>query len=177
MTGPGEINVVVQGKRDPQLVRSDWTPVGSIAIEGVVAKQITNVLTDDGYLTELWRADWQLDEAPVGQVFQRVMNPDALSAWHVHLCTSDRLACGIGQLLLVLFDARADSPTCGAVAEFRLGERRPAVVTVPPGVYHGVRNIGSTTAVLVNAVEVAYEYADPDHYRLPADCAEIPYRW
>jgi hypothetical protein len=24
---------------------------------------------------------------------------------------------------------------------------------------------------------VAYNYADPDHYRLPIDAPEIPYQW
>ena len=51
------------------------------------------------------------------------------------------------------------------------------MISIPPGVYHGVRNIGSTPAVVVNAVDVAYDYEDPDHYRVSSACEEIPYRW
>jgi dTDP-4-dehydrorhamnose 3,5-epimerase len=167
----------VVGKQDPQLVRSDWTPSHTVAIAGVSTKSITNVLMDNGSLTELWRADWELDAQGVEQVFQRTMLPGATSAWHVHLATTDRLSCASGQLLIVLFDARVASPTHGAIAEYRLGERRPATISVPAGVYHGVRNVGATAAVLINTVDRAYGYEAPDHYRVPADCPDIPYEW
>lgn len=174
---PDELRLTVVGVRDRQLVRSDWTSVDEIGIDGVDVKLITSVLTDNGSLTELWRADWQLDPLGAGQVFQRTMNRGALSAWHVHKVTTDRLVCAGGQILVVLFDARADSPTTGAIATIRMGERRPGIVTVPPGVYHGVRNIADGESLLVNVVDVAYSYESPDHYRLPADSPEIPYRW
>jgi dTDP-4-dehydrorhamnose 3,5-epimerase len=167
----------VQGEPDPQLVRSDWTPVGVDQIDGVATKLITNVLTGDGYLTEIYRGDWQLDDQEVDQVFQRVMYPGAISAWHTHLLTTDRLFCAIGHLLIVLYDARLDSPTHGTVSEYRLGETRPAIVSLPPGVYHGVRNLGPSNAVLLNAVNAAYDYETPDHHRVPRDSPDIPYSW
>jgi dTDP-4-dehydrorhamnose 3,5-epimerase len=168
-----ELSVV--GVRDRQLVRSDWEPVCFEPIDGVTAKSVTNVLTSNGALTEVWRADWQLDPNGVGQVFQRVLDPGATSAWHVHLESTDRLACAIGQLLIVLFDARCESPSHGKIAEYRIGARRPATIVVPPGVYHGVKNIGIDAAVLINAVDQAYDYENPDHHRVPADTADIPY--
>ena len=177
MTTSDSIALSVTGKRDPQLVRSDWTPVGQVEIQGVSTKQIANVLTDNGYLTELWRSDWSLDGGGVDQVFQRTIEVGATSAWHVHLATIDRLTCVVGQVLVVLFDARLNSATHGLVSEHRIGERRPAVISIPPGVYHGVRNIGQSAAVLINAVDAAYDYEDPDHFRVAPTCEEIPYRW
>jgi dTDP-4-dehydrorhamnose 3,5-epimerase len=174
---PGDLTLSVVGTPDPQLVRSDWTPTGSVEIVGVATKSITNVLLNNGALTELWRSDWHLDGVGVDQVFQRVINPGATSAWHVHLRTTDRLSCALGQLLVVLFDARVDSPSHGELVEYRMGERRPATISIPPGVYHGVRNIGITPAVLINAVDLAYGYDAPDHHRVPADTTDIPYRW
>jgi dTDP-4-dehydrorhamnose 3,5-epimerase len=41
-------------------------------------------------------------------------------------------------------------------------------------VWHAVKNIGSGPAVLLNAVDVAYDYEDPDHYRLPYGTEQIP---
>ena len=166
----------IHGEKDPQLVRSDWTEVGDGGIEGVVAFQMANVLTDNGYLTEIWRPDWVLDGQPVGQVFQRVLQPGAASGWHVHATTLDRLFCSVGRLRVALFDGRLDSPTHGLVADYRLGRERPATIVIPPGVWHGVRNIGTEPASLLNVVDVAYDYDDPDHYRLPLDTPSIPYR-
>jgi dTDP-4-dehydrorhamnose 3,5-epimerase len=174
-TGGPELSV--SPVADRQLIRSDWTPTTLAPIEGVTVKLVSNVLTDNGYLTEVWRPEWLDDAAGVGQVFQRVMLPGALSAWHVHLHTTDRLFCAIGCLKIVVVDVRSTSPTHGAIAEYRLGVARPAIISVPPGVLHGVRNIGSEAAVLINAVDVAYDYETPDHHRLPADSPDVAYRW
>ena len=143
----------------------------------MAAHQITNVLTRNGSLTEVWRRDWKLDDLPVGQVFQRILEPGATSGWHAHAVTTDRLFCASGRILLALYDARIDSRTHCKAIDFRLGMERPAVVVVPPGVWHGVKNIGSLPALFLNIVDVAYDYEDPDHYRLPIDTPLIPYEF
>ena len=43
--------------------------------------------------------------------------------------------------------------------------------------WHGLQNLGDTDALVLNFPSEAYNYADPDHYRLPADTTEIPYTW
>ena len=63
------------------------------------------------------------------------------------------------------------------VAEHRLSPQRPTLVIVPPGVFHGVKALGSQPAMLINMVDQAYAYEDPDHWRLPEDAREIPYRF
>jgi dTDP-4-dehydrorhamnose 3,5-epimerase len=94
----------------------------------------------------------------------------------VHLRTTDRLFVNAGEVKIALFDSRPDSPTHGMVNEFRLGERRPALVIVPAGVWHGLKNLQSEQqGTVLNIVDRAYEYTDPDHWRLPADTPEIPY--
>jgi dTDP-4-dehydrorhamnose 3,5-epimerase len=75
----------------------------------------------------------------------------------------------------VLYDARRDSSTGGLTNEFRFGERRPGLVVIPPGVWHGLRNLQSAPSVVVNLVDRAYAYDAPDHWRLPPDTPEIPY--
>lgn len=165
------------GRKDPQLVDADWQPTDLQRIEGVQIRAITNILGDRSRLTEIWRQDWRLDDRPVEQVFQSVLEPGALSAWHAHATTLDRLFCAYGRIKVVLYDARVDSPTQGHLIELRLGEERPLLVTVPAGVWHGVQCLGSRTAILVNLVDRAYAYEDPDHWRLPADCTDIPYRF
>jgi dTDP-4-dehydrorhamnose 3,5-epimerase len=120
------------GPRDRQIVGPDWAPTNAVPIEGVVAKQMSNVLTGDGYLTEIWRPEWQLDGLAVGQVFQRVMDPGGASGWHAHGVTTDRLFCGSGRVHLGLYDGRRASSTHGNVADFWFGNEKPAVIVVPP---------------------------------------------
>ena len=131
--------------------------------------------TNYGYLTEIFRMDWALDEFGVDQVFQGVLEPGGLSAWHAHAVTTDRLFISYGRIQISLYDAREDSPTFGELNHFRFGTVRPAMIIVPPMVWHGVKNISSGVSILVNVVDHAYEYELPDHYRLPADTDKIPY--
>jgi dTDP-4-dehydrorhamnose 3,5-epimerase len=63
------------------------------------------------------------------------------------------------------------------INHFRFGAMRPALVVVPPKVWHGVQNIGPSAALLINAVDKAYQYEGPDHWRLPADSADVPFKF
>ena len=159
--------------RDQQSITRDWTPLQKL-IDGVVVREVRNVPKDNGYLTEIWRADWQLD-GTVAQVFQALLGPGAVSAWHAHRHATDRLFANHGLIKVVLFDARRDSATAGRVNVFRCGDVRPQLVVVPPGVWHGVQSIGATPALLLNLPDCEYAYEAPDHWRLPPDTDEIPY--
>jgi dTDP-4-dehydrorhamnose 3,5-epimerase len=160
--------------KDEQSVTSDWTVLQD-AIDGAQLIEVRNVIANSGHTTELFRRDWFGTDVEVDQVFQVTLGAHGVSAWHVHLDTTDRLFVNDGQVKIVLYDARAGSPTYGRINEFRLGDRRPGLVVIPPGVWHGVQNLRVEESRVVNLVDVAYEYENPDHWRLPADTAEIPY--
>ena len=42
--------------RDRQSITRDWMPLQRL-IDGVVVREVRNVPKDNGYLTEIWRAD------------------------------------------------------------------------------------------------------------------------
>lgn len=164
-------------QKDQQSVTLDWNPLQD-AIEGVRVREIKNRVKSGGdILCEVFRRDWMLDDGDVDQVFQSVMNPGSISAWHVHHFTTDRLFASNGVLQIVLFDGRQNSATYGRINEFRFGAMRPALLIIPPGIFHGVRNISPEPAPLLNLVNRAYQYEDPDHWRLPLDTDKIPYRF
>ncbi len=161
--------------KDTQSITSDWLNASQSLIDGVRIKEVRNVFKEAGRLTEIYRRDWNLDQLDVEQVFQGMLLPSAISGWHAHEFTTDRLFCNEGSIKVVLYDTRPESPTCGQINEFRFGTSRPGLVVVPPKVWHAVKNIGDTQALLLNLVDRAYCYEDPDHWRLPADTDAIPY--
>lgn len=160
--------------KDSQSVTRDWQPLQDL-IDGVVVREVRNVTKNNGLLTEVFRSDWGLDNLPLEQVFQNLLHPGAISGWHVHRTTTDRIFINLGLIKIVLFDARQGSPTHGRINEFRFGLSRPALVVVPPGVWHAVQNVGPDVSALLNLVDQAYQYEDPDHWRLPIDTPAIPY--
>jgi dTDP-4-dehydrorhamnose 3,5-epimerase len=163
--------------KDRQGITADWNYLQNL-IDGVRIKEVKNVLKSNGdVLCEVFRRDWFLDAGEVDQVFQSIMNPRSISAWHTHELTTDRLFVSQGLLRIVLYDGRLGSPTYERTNELRFGSMRPALLIIPPGVWHGVQNISDSTAVLLNLVDHAYRYEDPDHWRLPIDTDKIPYRF
>lgn len=62
-----------------------------------------------------------------------------------------------------------------------LGERNQGLVVIPPGVYHGWKNIGLDEATIVSMPSQLYDHTGPDRWELPWDSATarkiIPYQW
>jgi dTDP-4-dehydrorhamnose 3,5-epimerase len=59
--------------------------------------------------------------------------------------------------------------------ELFLSARRPQLVVVPPRVWHGIENLSDEPGTVINIPDRAYQYAQPDHWRLPPDTDQIPY--
>jgi dTDP-4-dehydrorhamnose 3,5-epimerase len=152
-------------------------PVHELAIPDVTVLQSRWVIKSNGRLAEAFRTDWFGTRVHIDQVFHVILNGHGISAWHVHERTTDRLFIASGHVRVVLYDAREESPSHGRVLELLLGEHRPQLVVVPPGIWHGVENLDNASAVIVNMPDRAYDYESPDHWRLPATTDEIPYRF
>jgi dTDP-4-dehydrorhamnose 3,5-epimerase len=160
--------------KDRQSITSDWVPQQAL-IQGVRVKEIKNVVNEQTVLTEIFRRDWELDAGPLEQVFQIRLTPGKISAWHAHQWTTDRFFISQGLIKIVLYDARQASDTHGQINELRFGTVRPALIIVPPGIWHGVQNLADEPSFLLNLVDCAYDYEDPDHWRLPWNTPVIPY--
>lgn len=163
-------------RRDSQTVTAEWVRVQE-PIEGVRVREVRNVVKGNGLLTEVYRRDWGLDRGSVGQVFQVRLGIGEISAWHAHFEIRDRLFVNQGLVRIVLYDARRSSSSFGRINELRLGLERPALVVVPTGVWHGLQNLSVQPSSVLNIVDGAYSYENPDHWRLPADSPKIPYRF
>ena len=82
-----------------------------------------------------------------------------------------------GEMEIVMYDVRPDSPTKGLLSSIVLSEYHRKLVNIPAGIWHGNRNIGSKDALVVNFPTQPYDHANPDKYRLPLDTDEIPYKF
>jgi dTDP-4-dehydrorhamnose 3,5-epimerase len=146
-------------------------------IDGVVVRPAVNHLDERGELTEIYSLAWGVLPEPVVHVYQVVATPGSVRGWVLHHHQTDRLFFSLGRFRIVLYDDREGSPTRGQLDEIFLGERSRALLTIPPGVFHAVQNIGSTEGLFVNLPTRAYDHAAPDKLRLPLDTERIPYRF
>src|SRR5688572_25068957 len=114
-------------RKDPQLITSSWERPQK-RIEGVVVREVRHVPGERGVLTEMYRPEWDDSPGGVGQVFQVVLDPGALSAWHCHRHATDRLFVSQGRVKVVLFDGREASASHGLINEVHVGEARPTLI-------------------------------------------------
>jgi dTDP-4-dehydrorhamnose 3,5-epimerase len=162
--------------KDGQVVDKEWRKLAP-TLDGVHVREVRHVPRDHGIITEVFRPEWDPTGLPVVQVYQSRLFPGAIGAWSCHMRTTDRLFVNQGQLKMVLFDGREESRTHGQIMELHLGDPRPGLVVIPPGVWHGLQNVGTSDALVLNCPTLAYDYEDPDHYRLPYDTPQIPHTW
>jgi dTDP-4-dehydrorhamnose 3,5-epimerase len=146
------------------------------AIEGIILKKLAVIPDERGWLMEILRCDDQVFEK-FGQVYVTTAYPGVVKAWHYHKKQTDNFTCIHGMMKVVLYDARSDSPTHKALMELFIGERNPVLISVPPGIFHGFKAIGTDTAYFLSIPTLPYNYSDPDEYRLPPDTPEVPYDW
>jgi len=150
-------------------------------IDGLRFRPTRPVPHEDGTLAEIARADWPEVDAPIVHVHVTTTEPGRIRAWGLHQRSTDRLFVVKGLVSIVVFDGRIGSPTAGTVNEFKVSERNPGLLVIPPNLYHGWKVIGTDEAFIVNMPTSAYDYAHPDALDLPYDSAAaveiVPWRW
>ncbi|MEI6406016.1 MAG: dTDP-4-dehydrorhamnose 3,5-epimerase family protein [Actinomycetes bacterium] len=146
-----------------------------ILIDGVEI-QCAKVLGDDrGSITELFdRNDpyWSLGMAWMYRVTCR---PNKIKGWGIHDDHTDRYMVIEGEAQVILFDDRKSSPSFGVVQEFYLSHTGVNQLTIPPGIWHLHRNLGTTDLIMLNAPSEPYNHSKPDKRKLPIVNDYIPY--
>src|SRR5580704_15906025 len=66
---------------------------------------------EDGHVTEVARASWEILETPVVQVHVSTTFSGRVRAWGLHQRGTDRLFVVSGLMRIVVFDGRKDSPS------------------------------------------------------------------
>lgn len=150
-------------------------------IEGLRFRPTRAVPHEDGTVAEIARATWDEIDLDILQVHLTTTLPGRMRAWGLHQASTDRLFVVKGLVSIVVYDGRVDSSTYGSVNEFRVSERNPGLLVIPPNLYHGWKNIGVNEAFIVNMPSSQYEHVGPDALDLPYEsdaAAEIvPWRW
>lgn len=142
-------------------------------IQGVQLIPLTAHMDDRGYLVEVIRRAGGGEPHAVAHQFGQVylvgnMARGIVRAFHKHNELWDWFFISHGSAKFVLKDDRQSSPTFGRLATFITGARRPALIVVPPGVYHGWMSLEDDTQ-MVSIASHMYDSSQPDEVRIPPD--------
>jgi len=164
----------------------EWTPeakrvfsVQSYApravIDGVEIVELKRFQDDGGAMTELGRITDGALHGLTGFTLRQMnfseIEPDAIKAYHLHTRQTDVwFVPPRDRLLLNFVDVRKGSRTEGARMRFMMGAGTSRLVRIPPGVAHGVKNLGAATGLIIYFTDVHFS---PD----PAECEEGRLPW
>src|SRR4051812_29242785 len=136
----GSIVEAIGAEQDAQTVTAAGAPIQQL-LEGVQIRAAVTHLDDRGSLCEIYSPAWEFSEAPLVYVYQVTIRPGQVKGWVVHLEQDDRLFFSQGDVKVVLFDDRPDSPTFEQLNVHHFGESRRGLLRIPRGVYHAVQNV------------------------------------
>ena len=120
---------------------------------------------------------WNWHPDPIVFVYSFTIRPGRIKGWGMHKEHEDRYFVLCGEMEVVLYDPRPDSPTKGQVSKVILSEYDRRIMNVPIGVWHANRNLSQKDLVVVNFPTIPYDHAKPDKYRLPLDTDQIPFKF
>lgn len=152
---------------------------GEKLIEGVFIKDMKLFSDERGFLTELIRLDdEELKAQNIKQIIASYSYPGMIKGWHLHSKQEDHLFCVTGMVKVALYDYRKDSPTYKVLNEIFMGERYPRAVYIPPGIFHGTKNVGNDVSVVIGMPSLFYDPENVDERRVNPICNNIiPYDW
>ena len=145
-------------------------------IDGVLIKPLKRLLDERGYLMEILRCD-DPEFDRFGQAYVSACFPGMIKAWHCHEIQYDFFCCLQSNLKIGLYDDRENSPTRGEAQTIVIGVLNPALVRIPPYVWHGFMAVGTEIAVVLNLPTEPYNRERPDELRRDALDPGIPFEW
>ena len=169
MTG----SIPPEGVRDLQSVTRDGRSTAQ-AIDGVKTRSTVNHLDHRGTVFEIFEGDMVFWETPIVYAYQFSVRPGLAKGWGLHEHKIDRYTIISGEVLVIMYDSRATSPTQGLVYKVYLSDRGVRQLIIPRGVWHLSLNLIDTEARLINFPTEVYNHEAPDRLLLPWDTTEIP---
>jgi dTDP-4-dehydrorhamnose 3,5-epimerase len=111
-----------------------------------------------------------------GEIYFTTVYCGVVKAWHKHADMTLNYACIFGRAKVVLYDDREGSSTRGSVTEIFIGPDSYLLVTIPPGVWTGLKGMSDPYAIVANCCTHPHDprrttRVDPFENHIPYDWA------
>jgi len=143
-------------------------------IDGVIVMPLRQIYDERGKIMHMLRSDSPQFEK-FGEVYFSVVNPGVIKAWKLHKEMTLNYAVPLGEIKLVLYDDRPNSPTREEIQELVIGGDNYCLVKIPPKIWNGFQGLGSEKSLIANCTTMPHDPAEVMRCE-PGDC-RIPYTW
>ena len=112
-----------------------------------------------------------------GQSTFTVAYKGTIKGFHKHEKQDDLWFVATGKALVVLYDARPDSPTYRQTQTLYAGAGDYKLIVIPIGVAHGYKVLSDEPVILFYHTTEPYNRENPDERRMPYNDPSINFKW
>jgi dTDP-4-dehydrorhamnose 3,5-epimerase len=142
-----------------------------VSVAGVKILERKIFYDERGFLIETFSRGKEEDFSVYSYIsFTRPGFARDIDKFHFHRFQKDRFTVVFGKMWILLYDAREDSATFGKLEVVEMNGGEPKItnkeeipvytLTIPEGVYHGIKNPGLALSALINHPTAEYNPAD-----------------
>lgn len=118
-------------------------------IDGVVLTPLKVIPDARGQVMKMIQSN-QPPFQKFGEVYFSFIYPGVIKGWKLHHRSTTNVAVPVGRVQYVLHDCRESSPTYKQSQTLFLGDNAFWLLTIPPGIAYGWKNLIQETAVVCN---------------------------
>ncbi|HXG12795.1 MAG TPA: dTDP-4-dehydrorhamnose 3,5-epimerase family protein [Gemmataceae bacterium] len=127
-------------------------------IEGIIWRPLRKYHDARGWLCELFRHDELPPEFHPVMAYVSLTEPGVARGPHAHAEQADCFCfLGPSNFQVYLWDDRPGSPTYRTFETAIVGEDRPMLLIIPPGVVHAYKNVGGRPGLVFNCPNRLYK--------------------
>ena len=124
-------------------------------IEGVEITELKIISDHRGSVMHMLRNDSKVFEK-FGEIYFSTVTKNGIKAWHLHKEATLNYVCVKGAVKLVLFDDRSLSSTKGKYQEFILSPKNYFLITIPPNIWNGFKNLDNEESIIANCLNIPH---------------------
>lgn len=110
-----------------------------------------------------------------GEIYFSTVVKNGIKAWHLHKEATLNYACVKGNVKLVLFDDRDLSSTKGKYQELILSPKNYFLVTIPPNIWNGFKNLDNEESIIANCLNIPH--SEKEMVRESYDSKNFNFDW
>lgn len=142
-------------------------------IDGVIVRRLNKIPDERGSIMHMLKEE-DTDFNRFGEIYFSTIYQGVIKGWHIHKEMELNYAVISGDIKLVLYDGRENSPTKGAVMEIFTGSKNYLLIKIPPMVWNGFKGIAEES-IVANCTSMSHR---PDEIeRMDPFSEKIPYDW
>ena len=143
-------------------------------IKGIIVTPLKIISDDRGSVMHMLRSDSKIFKN-FGEIYFSTILNKKIKAWHLHKEATLNYVCLKGEVKLVLYDDRKNSPSKGQIEEIILSPINYNLITIPNNIWNGFKGLDKEESIIANCLTLPHN--EKEMVRVDPFSDKINYDW